>query len=278
MKVIAESGSTRTEWALVDGDKTVEHAFTQGLNPYFQSRRDLSHIIRLEMPEVFFRRRWDHIHFYGAGCTNLEKKKIVEASLVAQFKTLVTVESDLLAAARGLFVKDRGIACILGTGSNSCLYDGENIIKNVRPAGFILGDEGSAATLGKLFLSDCLKNLAPRQLTEEFYSTFSVNPDMLMDVVYTGSMPNRALSSYSFFLANHQGIEYVDELIYRNIKSFFERNIIQYDYQTEQIAFVGKVANVFPKVLKKVAKEYGLKIRKIAPNSLPGLIEYHSNE
>ena len=278
MKVIAESGSTRTEWALVDGDKTVEHAFTQGLNPYFQSRRDLSHIIRLEMPEVFFRRRWDHIHFYGAGCTNLEKKKIVEASLVAQFKTPVTVESDLLAAARGLFVKDRGIACILGTGSNSCLYDGENIIKNVRPAGFILGDEGSAATLGKLFLSDCLKNLAPRQLTEEFYSTFSVNPDMLMDVVYTGSMPNRALSSYSFFLADHQGIEYVDELIYRNIKSFFERNIIQYDYQTEQIAFVGKIANVFPKVLKKVAKEYGLKIRKIAPNSLFGLIKYHSNE
>ena len=194
MKVIAESGSTRTEWALVDGDKTVEHAFTQGLNPYFQSRRDLSHIIRLEMPEVFFRRRWDHIHFYGAGCTNLEKKKIVEASLVAQFKTPVTVESDLLAAARGLFVKDRGIACILGTGSNSCLYDGENIIKNVRPAGFILGDEGSAATLGKLFLSDCLKNLAPRQLTEEFYSTFSVNPDMLMDVVYTGSMRGSAWS------------------------------------------------------------------------------------
>lgn len=278
MKVIAESGSTSTEWALVDGNKIVEHAFTQGLNPYFQSRRDLSHIIRLEMPEVFFKRRWDHIYYYGAGCSNLEKKKIVEASLVAQFKTPVTVESDLVAAARGLFVKSRGIACILGTGSNSCLYDGENIIEHVRPAGFILGDEGSAATLGKLFLSDCLKNLAPRQLTEEFYSTFGVNPDMLMDAVYTGVMPNRALSTYSFFLADHQGNDYVDELIYRNIKSFFERNIVQYDYQNEQIAFVGKVANVFSKVLKNVAKEYGLKIRKIAPCSLPGLIEYHSNE
>ena len=278
MKVIAESSSTRTEWALVDGDKTVEHAFTQGLNPYFQSRRDLSHIIRLEMPEVFFKRRWDHIHFYGAGCTNLEKKKIVEASLVAQFKTPVTVESDLVAAARGLFVKDRGIACILGTGSNSCLYDGENIIQHVRPAGFILGDEGSAATLGKLFLSDCLKNLAPRQLTEEFYSTFGVNPDVLMDAVYTAPMPNRSLSIYSYFLADHQGNEYVDELIYRNIKSFFERNITQYDYANEQIAFVGKAANVFPKVLKNVAKEYGVKIRKIVPCSLPGLIEYHSKE
>ena len=102
MKIIADSSASRTEWALVDGATVVEHAFTKGLNPFFHTRRDISHSIRLELPEAFFKRRWERIHFYGAGCTSPEKKKIVEASLVAQFKTPVTVESDLLGAARGL--------------------------------------------------------------------------------------------------------------------------------------------------------------------------------
>lgn len=169
MKIIADSSSTRTEWVLVDGDKVIERAFTQGLNPYFQSRREISHSIRLELPESFFRRRWEHVYFYGAGCANVEKTKIMELSLVAQFKTPVTVQSDLLGAARGLLVKESGIACILGTGSNSCYYDGENVVNNVRPLGFILGDEGSGAYLGKMFISDCLKGIAPVDLCNQFY-------------------------------------------------------------------------------------------------------------
>ena len=110
MKIIAESSSTRTEWALLDGTEIVEHAFTTGLNPFFQTRREISHAIRLELPEAFFRRRWDHVYFYGAGCSSKEKTKIMESSLVAQFKTPVTVESDLLGAARGLLVREAGIA------------------------------------------------------------------------------------------------------------------------------------------------------------------------
>ena len=118
MKIIADSSASRTEWTLVDGMTVVEHAFTKGLNPFFNTRRDISHTIRLELPDAFFKRRWDHIHFYGAGCSSSDKKKIVEASLVAQFKTPVTVESDLLGAARGLLLNEPGIACILGSGSN----------------------------------------------------------------------------------------------------------------------------------------------------------------
>ncbi len=112
MKIIAESSSTRTEWALVEGDTIVEHAFTTGLNPYFQTRREISHSIRLELPEVFFKRRWDHIYFYGAGCANVEKIKVIESSLVAQFKPPVTVNSDLLGAARGRRGRRPGRACI----------------------------------------------------------------------------------------------------------------------------------------------------------------------
>ncbi|MGN0231276.1 MAG: hypothetical protein ACI4A8_03585 [Muribaculaceae bacterium] len=278
MKIIADSSSTRTEWALVDGDTIVEHAFTQGLNPYFQSRRDISHSIRLEIPDAFFKRRWSHIYFYGAGCANLDKRKIMEASLIAQFKTPATVESDLLGAARGLLVRDRGIACILGTGSNSCLYDGSQIVKSVRSAGFILGDEGSGAQLGKMFVSDCLKNIAPVELKEDFYARFGINPDAIMNVVYTQPFPNRSLSTYSFFLAKHLDNDYVVDLITRNIRAFFNRNIVQYDYQNEPIAFVGLVAYTYADILKGIAAEFGVEINKIVRNSMPGLLDYHRDD
>lgn len=121
MIIIADSSSTRTEWVLVDGDKVVERATTGGMNPYFQTRREISHSIRLELPDLFFKKRWEHVYYYGAGCSNAEKCKIMESSLVAQFKTPVTVESDLLGAARGLLVRRPGLACIIGTGSNSCI-------------------------------------------------------------------------------------------------------------------------------------------------------------
>ena len=118
--LIAESSTTRTEWSLIEDGEVLEHAYTVGLNPFFMSRREISHSIRLELPPEFFKRRWSHVYFYGAGCSGPEKNKIIESSLVAQFKTPVTVMSDLLGAARGLLVREAGLACILGTGSNSC--------------------------------------------------------------------------------------------------------------------------------------------------------------
>ena len=145
MKLIAESGSTRTEWALIEDNHLIQRVFTEGLNPFFQTRREISRSVRLGLPPSFFKRKLEQVYYYGAGCTSNEKKNILGASLVAQFKTPIQVESDLLAAARGLFKCDAGIACILGTGSNSCFYDGKIIVKNVKAAGYILGDEGSGA-------------------------------------------------------------------------------------------------------------------------------------
>ena len=191
----------------------VEHAFTKGLNPFFHTRRDISHSIRLELPEAFFKRRWERIHFYGAGCTSPEKKKIVEASLVAQFKTPVTVESDLLGAARGLLINEAGIACILGSGSNSCYYDGRAIVKNVRSLGYILGDEGSAAYIGKRFLSDCLKDIAPAQLVNDFFEYINLSPDEIMSAIYDHSLPSNTLSVYSRFLMDKLDQDYVYRLV-----------------------------------------------------------------
>lgn len=277
MIVIGESSSTRTEWTLVDNGVVVEHAETVGLNPYFLSRREISHNVRLELPEAFFKRRWNHVYFYGAGCSNPEKNKIVESSLVAQFKTPVTVMSDLLGAARGLLVHERGLACILGTGSNSCLYDGHDIVRNVRPLGFILGDEGSGSALGRIFLGDVLKGLAPRELAEAFFDKNKVTPDDIMDAVYNNASANRNLRDYSFFLSEHLDHDYVVTLIDREFSRFFERNLCQYaDYDRLPVAFVGSVATTYSELLLDVASRYGVHIQKIVRNSMPGLVTYHT--
>ncbi len=278
MKIIAESSSTRTEWALVEGCNIVEHAFTTGLNPYFQTRREISHSIRLELPEVFFKRRWDHIYFYGAGCANVEKIKVIESSLVAQFKTPVTVNSDLLGAARGLLVRRPGLACILGTGSNSCLYDGEEIVRSVSSLGFILGDEGSSAYMGKHLIADMLKGIAPVDLTEAFFEYFKVSANMLMDDIYTNSLPSRTLAKYSGFLAHHLDNEYVYRLVYDAFMSFFTRNIAAYEYASQPICFVGSTCVLYRDILYRAAADFGVTIEKVIRYSMPGIVEYHKND
>lgn len=275
-KVIAESSSTHSEWSLIDGNNVVAHAVISGINPYFQTRREISHIIRLELPRDFFKRRWDRVLFYGAGCSTPERKKIVELSLVAQFKTPVTVESDLVGAAHGLLQHDAGLACILGTGSNSCFYDGENITKSVTAGGFILGDEGSGSSMGRIFLSDVLKNLAPRDLIEEFYAVNKATPATIMDAVYNNSNANQNLHNYSFFLADHLDNEYARELVTNEIKRFFDRNLCQYDYKEYPICFVGSVATRYSEILLQVAYSYNMNVKKIVSDSMPGLVAYHS--
>ena len=276
IKVIAESSSTRTEWALVQGDKIIEHAYTEGLNPFFQTRREISHIIRLGLPAEFFKRRWSHVYYYGAGCSNPEKNKIVESSLVAQFKTPVTVDSDLVGATRGLLVHEPGLACILGTGSNSCLYDGNQIIKHVRSGGYILGDEGSGAAMGRLFIGDLLKGFVPSDIRDSFVEKFNLNVDLLMDEVYNNPHANRNLRNYGVFLSEHLQNEYVYRLVFNEISRFFERTILQYDYQSYAINFVGSVACQFSEVLLSVASKYGANIKKIVRASMPGLVIYHT--
>lgn len=276
MKLIVESGSTRTEWALVEGDQQIERMFTDGINPFFQTRKEISRSVRLGLPDVFFKRKLEHIYYYGAGCTSQEKKKIVEASLVTQFRTPVQVESDLLGAARGLFKRDAGIACILGTGSNSCFYDGNDIVRNVRSGGYILGDEGSGAVLGRLFVSDVLKGLAPADITEAFFEKFRITIDDVMTFVYNHPFPNRFLSTFAYFLAENMESEYAYALIVDNLRRFFERSVCRYDYREHPVRFIGSLARLFSELLMEVGEEYGMVIDRIEETSVDGLICYHS--
>lgn len=276
MKLIAESGSTRTEWALVEDNHLVQRVFTEGLNPFFQTRREISRSVRLGLPESFFKKKLDQVYYYGAGCSSYEKKNILGASLVAQFKTPIQVESDLLAAARGLFKCEAGIACILGTGSNSCFYDGKIIVKNVKAAGYILGDEGSGAVLGKLFLADLLKGLAPKELANEFHEKFRISVNDVMESVYNLPFPNRFLGTIAYFLGDYMDNEYVYNLLTNNLRSFFNRNVCQYDYINYPIRFVGSIAYAYPDILQEVAQEFGVEIDVIEETPMNGLIEFHS--
>lgn len=276
MKLIAESGSTRTEWALVEDNHVVQRVFTEGLNPFFQTRREISRSVRLGLPEYFFKKKLEQVYYYGAGCTSHEKKNILGASLVAQFKTPIQVESDLLAAARGLFKCDAGIACILGTGSNSCFYDGKIIVKNVKAGGYILGDEGSGAVLGKLFLSDVLKGLAPKDVMNDFYEKFRISSNEVMESVYNRPFPNRFLSTISYFLADYTDDDYVFDLITNNLRNFFIRNVTQYDYKDYPVRFVGSLAYTYATILKDIAQEFGIDLIVIEETPMNGLIEFHS--
>jgi len=278
MNIIADSSSTRTEWTLVKGSTIVMQAVTRGINPYFQTRREISHIIRLELPDEFFRQRWDNIFFYGSGCANEQKNKIVEQCLIAQFKTPATVNSNLLGAARGLLVREKGLACILGTGSNSCYYDGNRITRTVRPLGFVLGDEGSNSYMGKILVADILKELAPEHICKAFYKRFDVTPDSIMDSIYTESLPGLTLADYSMLLPDFLDDPYVYRLVYNAFMAFFTRNISKYDYRNAPISFVGSTAVTYTDVLKKAADEFGATIRTIRPDSMPGLVEYHAGD
>jgi N-acetylglucosamine kinase-like BadF-type ATPase len=275
MRLIAESGSTKAEWSLVEGSHVMEHAFTEGINPFFQTRREISRVIRLQLPEQFFTRKLDEIFFYGAGCTSEEKKNTVKASLISQFRVPTLVYSDLLAAGRSLFGSEKGIACILGTGSNTGMYDGNEIIKNVKSLGYVLGDEGSSSVLGKMFLSDCLKNLAPQELTKQFHETFEQSVDEVLDMIYNQPFPNRSLSKFSFFLLDHTDNEYVYDLISKNFRRFFRRNILQYDYQKFPVGFIGTMAESYKTILHDVANEFEVTIAKITESPMKGLIDYY---
>jgi len=277
MKLIAESTSKSTEWALVEGSQLAHRFTTEGINPFFQTRRDISRSIRLSLPLDYFKHnKVKHVYYYGVGCSTANKRNIVEASLIAQFRTPVNVESNMLGAARGLFRSDTGIACILGMDTNTCLYDGTHIVKNICPGGYLLGDEGSEAVLGKLFLADLIKELMPISLLTQFYDSIKLDRAGLLRVLYDEPNPARYLSDICGFLLAHSHEEYVNDLIVKNFKDLFRRNIRRYDYKKHKIRFVGSAAVNFKEQLLHVAHEYDAHVDLITDSFLTGLIEYHA--
>ena len=279
MILIADSGSTKTDWCVVENGVLVQQIFTKGTNPFFQSEEEISNEIATALLPELKTEEFDAVYFYGAGCGFPDKIEIVHRAISKQLKVKGNVEvaTDMLAAARGLCGREAGIACIMGTGSNSCYYDGENIVANVSPLGFILGDEGSGACLGKLMVGDLLKNQMTPELKEKFLTQFNLTPADIIDRVYRKPFPNRFLASLSPFLAQNINEPCVHELVLNSFKAFFKRNIMQYEnYQNLKVNLIGSVAFYYKEVLAEAAEAMGIQLGTIIQSPMEGLIKYHA--
>ena len=276
MILIADSGSTKTDWCVAEKGEKVKRVITKGINPYFQSEDEIVTNISGELLPHVSSFPIDSVFFYGAGCTP-EKKDIVKGCLATCFDTpAIEVNSDLLAAAHGVCGRNAGIVCILGTGSNSCFYDGADIVKNVSPLGFILGDEGSGAVLGKLLVGDILKDQLPVSIKEKFLQQFNLTTGEIINNVYRKPFPNRFLANLSPFLLQNIEIPEIRNIVKGSFCDFFKRNVMQYDYQHYNVHFVGSIAFFYKEILEEAAKEFGIRSGNIVRQPMDGLIDYHS--
>lgn len=274
MILIADSGSTKTKWCVLGG----ETLLSDGINPYYQNENQISKSVGERFADVETS-SIKQIFFYGAGCNNAEVNSIVERALHSVFKNAdIDVNSDLLGAARSVCQSEKGIACILGTGSNSCSYDGLDVVKNVSPLGFILGDEGSGAVLGKRFIGDLLKNQLSDSLTKRFYQEYGLSYADILTSVYKKEFPNRFLAQFTKFMNTNIDAPQIEYIVRTEFRSFLERNVLQYDNaRSMPINFVGSIAYHFSAILKSEAEKLGLRIGRVEQEPIKGLVEYHRN-
>lgn len=278
MILIADSGSTKTTWWLTGQESSPRLIHTEGMNPYFQSEENINKTFHGLMPQLDVdSRNIKAVYFYGAGCTS-EKAGIVRHIIGRHFPAAtIDVNTDLLAAARSVCGREAGIACIIGTGSNSCFYDGNTIAENIPSLGYILGDEGSGAYLGRQLVSDLLKGMIPNELKEKFLDQYGLTTAIVIEKVYRQPFPNRFLAGLSPFLADNLHEPVIKQLVYDAFKSFFIRNLMNYDYKNHQAGFVGSIAFRYKEILEEVATDHGVTISKIVQSPMDGLIAYHIN-
>ena len=285
MHLIADSGSTKTDWCLCNKGSVVLNIQTQGINPYHQTEEAIEEVLREELLPQLTRESRLTAHsstsfvFYGSGCANATACNRIKEAL---FKVLatedVTVHSDLLGAARALCGHEEGIACVLGTGSNSCLYNGKEIIANTPPLGYILGDEGSSAVLGRRLVGDCLKNQLPEALRDEFLAEYQLTQEIILEKVYRQPLANRFLASLTPFLSKHKEVPEVHKLLVESFVDFFVRNVKQYRRPWLPIHFVGSIANAFSAELKLAAESLGMELGTIMQSPIEGLVKFHGSK
>lgn len=276
MILIADSGSTKTDWSLVSSGKVIWQGKSKGLNPYFLSENEMDLEIRNVLSPLLENYRPESAFFYGAGCI-FGKAEIVR-SLLRKCLNIekVTVHSDLMAAVHCLCGDRPGIACILGTGSNACFYDGTQITKHISPLGFILGDEGSGAVLGKLLVGSLLKGVLGNQLREKFILQYGYSEEEIIDRVYRQPFPNRFLASFTPFIKENIHESLMHKLVLDSFIAFFSRNVLPLECEEYEVNMVGSIAYHFKDILEEAAAKCNMKLGRIVQSPMEGLIDYLS--
>lgn len=279
MILLADGGSTKVDWSLIHNGDLINRIFTKGANPFFRTSEEISHELNEILVPALSGFKICAVYFFGAGCATPEKNEIVKTAIEQSLGNIPThVGSDLLGAAKSLCGNEPGIACILGTGSNSCFYDGTQIVENVSPLGYVLGDEGSGAVLGRLFLGACLKNQFSETIKQELLAQLGLTPPEILEKVYREKLPNRFLAKLTPFIKEHLHDKGVYNLVFKSFEEFFIRNVMQYDYKNNKVYFTGSIAYHFQEILTHVAETLGIKIENITQSPMYGLVEYYSQE
>ena len=298
MVLIADSGSTKTDWTLLHsvhpqlGSEVIATFHTQGITPIHQTAADIRRILEQELLsqisifpraklinsgilEGSFLQKLD-VHFYGSGCTPVHVPMMKQLLTEVLSPKSVEVHSDLMAAARALCQHEAGIACILGTGGNSCLYDGEQIVQNTPALGYILGDEGSGSVLGRMFLNAIFKRPELADVRDEYLKANKLTQADIIQKVYREPMANRWLATTSLFIHEHLDNPLLRQLVVDNFPLFFQRNIVPYGRPDLPVHFVGSMAHHYPSELEEAASKEGFTIGRIVQSPLEGLIAFHS--
>ncbi|MBD1434766.1 N-acetylglucosamine kinase [Sphingobacterium sp. DN00404] len=278
MIIIADGGSTKTNWCLLDDSNKKIYFNTEGYNPYFVDSEYIVNSLKKGLPSDLPFEKITEVNYYGAGVHNEEKAKIVEMAMQKVFPNAkVEIGHDLLAAARALLADQPGFAAILGTGTNTCVYDGEKITHNIDSAAYILGDEGSGSYIGKKLLTDYIRGLMPEAVEKLFFETYKLTPDEIMDNVYTKPLANRFCASFSKFVYdNNVNIEYTRGIVEEAFDTFFKNLVSKYpDYQKYTFNCIGSVAYNFRNVLEETAKRYEMEVGKIIRSPIDDLVVYH---
>ncbi len=279
MIIIADSGGSKIDWRLLKKDGIIGQANSAGFNPYYQPIEHLQKIIIESLvPQVA--ETVTKIFFYGTGVSSEKNQQVIQAAFYEHFKEAkIEIGWDLLAAARALCGQEPGIACILGTGSNSCHYDGEKIIDNVPNLGWILADEGSGTNLGRQLIFDYFRSNMPQNLADQFHSRFPWSREEVLEKVYQQEKPSAFLASFAKFIFQHLKEPYCYKLVYNHFALFYENNVMKYkDYKNVKVHFTGSIAFYFSDILRQVANDKGITAKNILESPIAGLTLYHKKD
>lgn len=277
MILIADSGSTKCDWKLLEGETEVGSVSTMGFNPYFHSEAIISATLKVQKLFTDNAERISEVYIYSAGCSSPELNKVLENGLRAVFrKAKIMVDHDVLGAALAACQGEPGIACILGTGSNSCYYNGETIYEEIPSLAYILGDEGSGSWYGKQLLRDYLyKEPIPRELREELEAQ-GHDKDSIRENIYMQEHANVYLASFMKTISKYRETDYVNEMIHDGMQEFLHRHVCCFkNFKEVPVNFVGSIAYYFQDILKKEAAKLGITIGNVIKKPIDGLVEYH---
>ena len=278
MILIADGGSTKSNWCQLDDNRNRVYFNTEGYNPDFIDTEGIAASLSRSLPDTLPREQVRAVHYYGAGVSSAAKAEVIGRAMRQMFPGAeVTVTEDLLAAARALLGRGPGFAAILGTGTNSCLYDGEKITYNVDSLGYFLGDEGSGSYIGKRLLRDYLRQQLPEGLAEPFRETYELGSrNDILDRLYNQPLPNRYLASFAKFAYDHNNVSYCRDIVLKGFEAFFQNLVRHYPrYQDYSFNCVGSVGYNFRDALTQVARAHGMEVGKIIRSPIDDLVSYH---